>query len=456
VGYRSRLSRGDARRNARLTRLRGIVRPELAVLAIDLADDKQAVVVADHDSRVLARRTARCRVWQLDQVLSWGQEIARAHGFAGIVVACEPTGHRWRIVAELTAALGLELVCVQPLLVSRAREAEDFTRDKSDAKDATIIARLASELRCYLPERPDATWARLRQLGARRAELTTRATAASQQLRDLLEAVWPAVVAAAAQPLDSLTWRAAVRVAVSHAGGDPASLARLGRARFARAVAAELGRWGGQRRCHRILAAVWAAASDPTGVAAQRPGALERAGLVMDDWHGALTALANLETRMLAVLDALDLTGLVTSIQGLSAVGAAAILAETGDPARFDTARALVKHAGLCPRDNASGAAAGKTPSRARPPAAAGGGLAGGVGRVAPQPGPCRPLRPLDRPPGQPAHRRPGPYRAGRGPAAPVVGRGHQARALGSGHRRRRPWQAGRQGGDRPRRVRPG
>jgi transposase len=45
----------------------------------------------------------------------------------------------------------------------------------------------------------------------------------------------------------------------------------------------------------------------------------------------------------------------------VSVVGAAAILAETGDPARFDTAKAAVKHAGLCPRDNASGAFAGKT-----------------------------------------------------------------------------------------------
>ena len=42
-------------------------------------------------------------------------------------------------------------------------------------------------------------------------------------------------------------------------------------------------------------------------------------------------------------------------------VGAAAILAETGDPTRFDDAKAVVKHAGLCPRDNASGAFAGKT-----------------------------------------------------------------------------------------------
>jgi transposase len=47
-------------------------------------------------------------------------------------------------------------VCVQPLLVYRAREGENLTRDKSDPKDAVIIARLAAGLHCYEPERADA------------------------------------------------------------------------------------------------------------------------------------------------------------------------------------------------------------------------------------------------------------------------------------------------------------
>src|SRR5216110_3887871 len=64
---------------------------------------------------------------------------------------------------------------------------------------------------------------------------------------------------------------------------------------------------------------------------------------------------------MTAVLDELRLTELVTSITGLSAIGAAAILAETGDPRRFATARALVKHAGLAPREKLSGAFTGRT-----------------------------------------------------------------------------------------------
>jgi transposase len=55
---------------------------------------------------------------------------------------------------------------------------------------------------------------------------------------------------------------------------------------------------------------------------------------------------------MVQVPDELGLTDLACSITGLSAVGAAAILAETGDPTPFASARSLVKHAGLAPREH--------------------------------------------------------------------------------------------------------
>ena len=55
----SGLSRGDRNRNARLARLRELVPLHHAIVGIDLADDTQAAVVTDHDSRVIARR----QVW---------------------------------------------------------------------------------------------------------------------------------------------------------------------------------------------------------------------------------------------------------------------------------------------------------------------------------------------------------------------------------------------------------
>ena len=82
---------------------------------------------------------------------------------------------------------------------------------------------------------------------------------------------------------------------------------------------------------------------------------------MLEDWQLTRTRLTQAEERMIAVLDELGLTALVTSITGLSAVGAAAILAETGDPRRFATARALVSNAGLAPREKLSGAFTGRT-----------------------------------------------------------------------------------------------
>ena len=108
------------------------------------------------------------------------------------------------------------------------------------------------------------------------------------------------------------------------------------------------------------MRSLFTALTDPAGVLAHRPAAFERIAWVLEDWDDARTKLADTETRMVAVLDELELTELVTSIDGLSPVGAAAILAETGDLTRFTSARAVVKHAGLAPRERMSGTFTGR------------------------------------------------------------------------------------------------
>lgn len=350
------LTRGDRRRNEKLARLRAIVRPDLAVVGVDLASAKQAAVVADHDSITLGRRMFDGDPWVIDEILDWALPIALEAGFAGVVVGCEPTGHRWKPILERCRARGIDLVCVNPMLVHRGREEEDFTRDRSDFKDSTIIARRVADRHCYIPYALEGHWCRLRHLGARRNDQLVQSGSARQQLRDLLECVWPAVLRTAAKPLESMTWRAAMAVSV-----DPAEITAMGWSAFAAAVTDELGRWGGKRRNLRVLRAIWAAAEHPGGVERERAAALERAAFAVRDWRRALDELDDVAERMLSVLDQLGLNEVVSTIEGLSPLGAAAILAETGDPARFDCARTWVKHAGLCPRANESGNFAGQT-----------------------------------------------------------------------------------------------
>jgi transposase len=246
----------------------------------------------------------------------------------------------------------MPFVCVQPMLSSWARRSEDLTSDKTDEKDAVLIARLTAQLRCYVPEPVDETWGRLRHLGTRREQLVVEMVSQIQQMRALLECVWPAALDTARQPFRSRTWAAALTVICQRDGGDLARTRRLGAARFEQAVRREIVRRGGCKPSLRILRQLFTALADPTGVSAHRLGALERVGFLLQDWHAAADKLADTETRMTRVLDQLQLTDLATSIPGLSPVGAAAILAETGDPRRFATARALVKHAGLAPRES--------------------------------------------------------------------------------------------------------
>jgi transposase len=206
----------------------------------------------------------------------------------------------------------------------------------------------------------DEIWGRLRHLGTRREQQLDEHVRSIQQIRDLLECVWPAALEAAKWPFRSATWVAALTVVVVRDRGDLDRTRRLGAARFEHAVRREVTKRGRVRPCLRIVRRLFAALSDPAGVTAHRPGAFERLAWTLMDWDDAKARQVDIQARMVAVLDELHLTALACSIDGLSPVGAAAILAETGDLHRFTSARAVVKHAGLAPRERMSGTFTGR------------------------------------------------------------------------------------------------
>ena len=360
---------GDRRRNTRRERLRAVLPRDGAVIGIDLADEKQAFAVVDHDVRVLARKTVRVKAFRLGPALDWAVAQARAKGFARVTVACEPTGPRWLQVQMLCAGRGLPLVCIQPLVSHIAREQQDYTSHKTDEADCVMIARLAAELHCYVPEELDETWADLRHLGRRRAQLITQQTASMHRVRDFLSVAWPTVIETCAQPLLSRTWLAALEVVTARCGGQPAGLAAMGEQAFTASVRGAVAAWGGQRAWGTISGRIFAALTDTEGVVvSSRRGLLRRCAGELGDLQRVRAQLRAVEAEMVAVLGELGLSRL-GDIPGLTAVGAAAILAETGDPRRYDSSSSLVKHAGLSPSENASGAFHGEARiSRRGPP----------------------------------------------------------------------------------------
>jgi hypothetical protein len=80
-----------------------------------------------------------------------------------------------------------------------------------------LIARLAAELRCYRPEVIEEDWAVLRCLGQRRDALVTEVTGTGS--RSPTGWRWPAVLGAAAVPLDSVTFLACLQVTAERVTG---------------------------------------------------------------------------------------------------------------------------------------------------------------------------------------------------------------------------------------------
>jgi transposase len=259
-------------------------------------------------------------------------------------------------VQRLCAERGLRLVCVQPLVSHIARQQQDYTAHKTDEADCVMIARLAAELHCYIPEELDEVWADLRHLGRRRTALITSETASVQRIRDFLSVAWPVVTETCAKPFESMTWLAAMQAVTSRCGGQPGKLAVIGLEAFTALVRDALSGWGGQRIHGPIGKAVFAALTSTDGVVwAHRRGLLRRVAAELGDLHRARAQRQETEAAMTAALGDLGLARL-GDIPGLTATGAAAILAETGDPKRYDTSSSVVKHAGLSPSENASGA----------------------------------------------------------------------------------------------------
>ncbi len=128
-----------------------------------------------------------------------------------------------------------------------------------------------------------------------------------------MECVWPAVLEAARRPFESASWCAAMAVVMRRAaGGDLARVRRLGRDRFVAAVRRELARGARRGSCLRIVRAVFASARR-RGRDGRRTGTgrWSEPRFVMADWRSARARLVEVETRMVGVLDELELTELV-------------------------------------------------------------------------------------------------------------------------------------------------
>jgi transposase len=107
---------------------------------------------------------------------------------------------------------------------------------------------------------------------------------------------------------------------------------------------------------------VFAAPATTGGVARMLRAAVRRISGALEDLKHARARRGRLEAQMTGLLDELGIDhARICQIPGLTPVGLAAIVAETGDLRQYASSSSVVKHAGMSPARNESAAFHGKT-----------------------------------------------------------------------------------------------
>ncbi|GHH75266.1 insertion element IS110 uncharacterized 43.6 kDa protein [Streptomyces sulfonofaciens] len=218
---------------------------------------------------------------------------------------------------------------------------------KTDAKDAAVIADAARTMPHTLRslELTGEVTAELTVLVGFDQDLTAEATRASNRIRGLLTQFHPSLERVLGPRLyhQAVTW-------LLERYGSPAALRKAGRRRLVEVI-----RPKAPRMAHRLIDDVFDALDEQT-VVVPGTGTLD---VVIPSLARSLAAVHEqrraLEAQIEALLETHPLSKVLTSMPGVAARTAAALLVTVGDGTSFPTAAHLASYAGLAPTTKSSG-----------------------------------------------------------------------------------------------------
>ena len=310
---------------------------------IDIASERHVVAVVDENGDVLVRATG------------FGEDAdgyAKLVGLLGppadLTIAMEATGHYWRNLFAALVTAGYAVALLNPRR-THAFAAESLERTKTDEVDALSIARFAREKRVQPSRLRELLLDQLRELVRLRQSLTQAFGDKVRELHRLVDLCFPEFT----NHVKSLDTQQAC-----------ALLERYPTARNMAAVSpAKLARLVCDSRNHKVgpeLAEALVTAARRSVGAHHGPVYEVQVRFVCEDLTTLRNRLKNIEADVEAVLSQHELGGLLRSINGLGMKTVSVLLAEVGDPALFESPKALAAYVGCVPALRMSGKSRGK------------------------------------------------------------------------------------------------
>ncbi len=266
--------------------------------------------------------------------------------FGTVLVVVDQVANIGALPLTVARAAGCRVAYLPGLSMRRAADLHPGEA-KTDARDAFVIAETARTMPHTLRavDRDDEVLAELTMLTGYDNDLAGEVNRATNRLRGLLSQIHPSLERVLGPRLAYPYVQALLQ---RH--GSPARLRKLGRARCEALLKAH-----GSRKAHHLTTEIFDALAEQTLVV---PGT-EASALIVPGLAAQLAAAhaqrQATEQEIAALLEALPLFHLLTSLPGPGVRTTAAVIVAIGDNSGFRTAGHLASHAGLAPATKSSG-----------------------------------------------------------------------------------------------------
>lgn len=308
---------------------------------IDIASETHVVAIVSAEGAVELKATSFS-----EDAAGYEKVLALLGNPKELLIAMEATGHYWKNLFAVLAAAGHSIALVNPLRTHRFAGV-DLERTKTDAIDAMGIARFAAEKRPPATPLPDALAEELRELVHLRERLLQDFGDRVRQLHRLVDLEFTRYV----RTLDSELAVAILRDYPTAAAYRGVSVRRLAGLRY-----------DGRHQVGLDLARTLIDAARRS--VGQHHSATYRLQIryACDDLNVLRHRLRDIDRDIEGKLREHEVGRLLTTIDGIGPQTAAYLIAEVGDPARFDSPAKLAAYVGVIPSLRQS---AKRKPSRA-------------------------------------------------------------------------------------------
>jgi transposase len=306
-------------------------------IGIDVAAEIHVVSVVGEDDQVIHKPT------------KFGEDAAGYGRLREVVgsaddahVGMEATGHYWQNLFAFLVADGFRVTLINPLRTRRFAE-EDLKRAKTDAIDSIGIGRFLRQKRPAVTALPEASLLELRELVRLRDRLVQDMVDRVNQLHRVVDLGFPEFTGHVKDLSSSLATALLEQYPTAHA--------------FAQAREGEVAnlRYDGRHSVGRDLAKALVVASRSSVGRHHGPAYALQARYACQDIRLFRERIRTLEKDIHRTVSKNDLAELLTSIDGIGPTTSARIIAEVGDPSRFESAGALASYIGAVPQTNQSG-----------------------------------------------------------------------------------------------------